>query len=202
MPEISDWLTRLSETMTVVVAAAAVVLVVLVAAVWISRLRKRGRTADDRRPDLSIDLECLPALGPPAEGPRLELYGTPVRLAVVILAPSGRQAEDPVETELLAALDDLLPGLPSILTAHQPLVRCWPAQLSTQGFTNTFFQKVRLPGKRGKGTPWCSVAGRFETEDRQLLAGLVCRADKANSLSQIAIEHSGQWMDILRAKDL
>ena len=93
-------------------------------------------------------------------------------------------------------IDSLVPGLWAVVQAHGPLVRCWPFQLSTQGFTNSFFNNVQLPGDRGKGTPWSAVAGRFEVGTRQLLAGLVCVADRPNSLSQMTVAHVGQWLDV------
>jgi hypothetical protein len=144
----------------------------------------------------------LPAHGPPEGGLRLEFYGTPVRLAVLVLAPAGRNNPIPAESDLPAVLDNLLPGFTAIVATHRPLIHLWPCQLSTQGFPNSFFNNVRLPGDRGKGTPWCAAAGRFEAGDQQLLAGLVCVADRPNSLSQMTIVHSGQWMDVLRAKEV
>jgi hypothetical protein len=128
----------------------------------------------------------------------LEFYGTPVRLAVLVLAPAGRNNATPTDAELPELIDSLVPGLWAVVQTHGPLVRCWPFQLSTQGFTHSFFNHVRLPGDRGKGTPWSAVAGRFEVGDRQLLAGLVCVADRPNSLSQMTVAHVGQWLDVLR----
>ena len=94
-----------------------------------------------------------------------------------------------------------MPGLWAVVQAHDPLVRCWPFQLGTQGFTHSFFNNLQaLPGDRGKGTPWSAVAGRFEVGDRQLLAGLICVADRPNSLSQMTVAHVGQWLDVLRVR--
>jgi hypothetical protein len=57
-----------------------------------------------------------------------------------------------------------------------------------------------LPGERGKGTPWCSAAGRFDAGNQQLLAGILCAADKPNSLSQVTIANVGQWLEVVRVK--
>ncbi|NLF72794.1 MAG: hypothetical protein GX575_27480 [Candidatus Anammoximicrobium sp.] len=165
-------------------------------------LRRRARQPEPASPDWRIDVAELPAHGPPADGPRLEFYGTPVRLAVLVLAPAGRNSPTPAESDVPALLDDLVPGLADVVAAQGPLIRLWPCQLSTRGFVSSFFGNVRLPGDRGKGTPWCAAAGRFEAGSQQLLAGLVCAADRPNSLSQITIAHTGQWMDVVRVKEV
>lgn len=163
-------------------------------------LRRRAVAPEPPAPDLHIDLTALPAHGPDPEGPWLEVYGLPVRLAVLVLAPAGRNSPAPDEAELPQLLDSLAPGLAEIVQTHAPLVRCWPFQLSTQGFAHAFFNNVQLPGERGKGTPWCAVAGRFEQGERQFLAGLACVADRPNSLSQVTVAHVGQWLDVLRIR--
>lgn len=180
---------------------AALFVLLLVVIVFLL-LRRRARQPEPALPDLRIDVAALPDHGPPTDGPRLELYGTPVRLAVLVLAPAGRNTPLPDEHDLPAVLDDLLPGFTAVVATHGPLIRLWPCQLSTQGFVNSFFNNARLPGERGKGTPWCAVAGRFEAGTQQLLAGLVCVADRPNSLSQLTVAHVGQWMDVLRVKEV
>ncbi len=177
------------------VVAAVVFLLIVVAF-----LRARAKKPEPPPVDLRIDLADLQLGGPPEEGPRLEIYGTPVRLAALVLAPAGRNNQIPATDKLPEAIEDLLPGLMGVLTSHRPLIHRWPYQLSTQGFTHSFFNNVPLPGERGKGTPWCCVSGRFESGDQQLLAGLVCTATKPNSLSQITVAHVGQWMDVVRVR--
>jgi hypothetical protein len=179
---------------------AALVVLLLVVILFLL-LRRRARQPELALPDLRIDVSALPDHGPPTGEPRLELYGTPVRLAVLVLAPAGRNNPLPAGSDLLGALDNLLPDFTTVVAAHRPLIRLWPCQLSTQGFVNSFFNNARLPGDRGKGTPWCAVAGRFEAGGQQLLAGLVCAADRPNSLSQVTVAHAGQWMDVLRVKE-
>jgi hypothetical protein len=183
-------------------AVLAVLVVLLLIAIVFLLLRRRARQPAPALPDLRIDVAALPAHGPQEAGPRLEFYGTPVRLAVLVLAPAGRNNALPAEGELATVLDDLFPGFAAVVAAHQPLIRPWPYQLSTQGFASSFFGNVRVPGDRGKGTPWCAVAGRFETGNQQLLAGLVCVAGRPNSLSQLTVTHVGQWMDVLRIKNV
>jgi len=163
-------------------------------------LRRSTRRVEPPPVDLTIDIRRFPAGGPPEHGPQLQIYGTPVRLTAIVLAPAGRNSSLPAQDRLPQLLEALLPGLSEVFAVHEPELRCWPSQLSTQGFTHSFFNFVPLPGDRGKGSPWCCVAGRFETGSQQLLAGLVCCAASPNSLSQIVVQHEGQWMDVVRVK--
>jgi hypothetical protein len=102
--------------------------------------------------------------------------------------------------DLREALDGLSPGLGDAFQSHQPQVTTWPSQLSTEGFIRSFFRHVPLPGNDGKGSQWCSLAGRIETEDESLLVGLVCRAERSNSLGQILVERPSKWLDIVRIR--
>lgn len=173
--------------------ALAIALVML----FLRPRRKRGTSQEE---DLSVDVASLSVERLPPEAPRLEYYGTPVRLVVLVLAPAGRGAVLPPKDELRDMVEELIPGLAGVVDAHRPIFRRWPQQLSSQGFTQTFFTNIPLPGDRGKGTPWCSAAGKFECGGRQFLAGIVCRAETPNSLSQVVVQHHGQWHDVLRAK--
>jgi hypothetical protein len=181
-------------------AACGVVLLLILIAVVVATVRRRGRKLEPPPPDQRIDVTKLPQQGLPAEGPRLEFYGLPVRLAVLVLAPAGRGSSVPDGRALEQTLENLLPGLVEVIKTHRPVVRAWPYQLSTLGFTHAFFSQVPLPGDRGKGTPWCAAAGRFEADQQALLAGLVCVAEKPNSYSQVAIQNEGQWVDVLRIR--
>jgi hypothetical protein len=123
-----------------------------------------------------------------------------MRLAALVIAPTGRGSEPPDEDRLPAIIDHLVPGLGAVLQAHRPTVRVWPAQLSTQGFANTFFANVPLPGDKGKATPWCALAGRFEADGQKFLAGLVLRAAANNNLSQLIVQRESQWIDLVRVR--
>ncbi len=191
---------QLGAMLVVIGAGVAGALVVLVAVVRWSRAR-RGR-APVPTVDLSLDVEALPAEGPPPGGPQLTFYSLPVRLAAVVLAPVGIESELPAERALAEVVDQLVPGLMEVLVAHQPVFCRWPPQVSTQGFTKAFFSNVALPGDRGRGTPWCSVAGKFEAEGRPYLVGLVCRAERPNSYGQVVVEKLGGWLDVLQARNL
>lgn len=178
--------------------AVAVVLVLAIALWSFVGRRQSGELTQDA--NLSIDVEKLDNKGPLPDGPQLSYYGTQVRLVVLVLAPAGRGTEFPSKENLRDIVDRLVPDLSMVLDWHQPIYRQWPDQLSTKGFSQTLFNNMRLPGDRGKGTPWCGIAGRFEIGEGHLLAGLICRASSPNGLSQIVVEHEGQWNDIMRVQ--
>ncbi|MDA7951026.1 MAG: hypothetical protein MPJ24_06005 [Pirellulaceae bacterium] len=148
-----------------------------------------------------LDLHALPQQGPPKTNYQLEFYNVPVRVAVLVLAPSGKNRPLPNdEADLRKMVDHLLPGLVNVLDLHQPKLVYWPAQLSTRGFTEIFKQYASLPGNLGQGTPWCTIAGRFEAVGTPYLAGFVLRSEEENGLSHFPIERSLQWLDVLRIK--
>ncbi|MEQ8791891.1 MAG: hypothetical protein RIC55_36880 [Pirellulaceae bacterium] len=180
----------------------AIVVVLLIGGLTALVLRSKRRTlsAGEYDSELAIDLLALTADGPPDAWPQLEFYGVPVRLAILVLAPAGRLASIPPKEKLRETVESLMPGLAQVLDRHQPIFRRWPEQMSTQGFAQSFFNKMKLPGQAGKKTPWCSVAGKFDDGDQQLLAGIVCCADSPNALSTVVVEHVGQWRDVLRVR--
>ena len=174
------------------------VLVALFSLIWIARRRRAERPPTDREAQPGVDLAALSREGPPPEGPVLEVYGTPTRLAALILAPVGRGRAVPPREVVAGLMEQLLPGMQRVVERHHPEVRLWPGQVSAQGFTQAFFNRAALPGQRGKSTPWCSLAGRFRGAGRDYLVGLVCVAEQPNSLSQITIQQEGQWLQALR----
>jgi hypothetical protein len=173
---------------------AAIVLVAL------RLLRKQPTALLDQQDELAIDVAALPTIPPPKEGEQLEFFGTPVRLAVMVLAPVGRGGDIPAPAELAMTLENLLPGLQGIVSRHQPRIVLWPNQLSSQGFLQAFFNLAALPGDHGKGTPWCSAAGKFEGGGQQYLAGLICCAAGPNSLGEMTVDKPGQWLSVLRVR--
>lgn len=180
-------------------AGTIVVFTVVLIVVWVW-LRRSRRPPRRRVPDVAVDVRQLESHGPPADGPRLEFYGTPVRLAVLIVAPGGRGGELPPPDVLPGLLERLLPGMTSVIASHKPSIYRWQPQLSSQGFAHCFFNQVALPGSRGKGTPWCSIAGKLSVGERSFLVGLVFCAANPNALSQVVVQHEGQWLDILRIR--
>ena len=179
-----------------VFALAMLVIVVVALNIW----RSRQKTGSSQQLDLTIDLAKLGVVAPSAGTSRLEVYGTPVCLRVVVIAPAGRHQSSLHHDDIPILLNQFMPGLLDIFQSHQPLCRCWPAQLSSQGFAQSFLNHVSLPGNRGKGTPWTSIVGKFHVSEQVFLIGLACCSDTSNSLSQFIVEHEGQWFDTLRIR--
>ncbi len=180
--------------------AAAVFGGLVLLIVFLRLLRRRKRPGVAPPVDLTIDVADLGDEGPPRTGPQLELYNVPVRLSALILAPTGRGNELDPNADIADVTDHIVPGLGDFIHLHQPIVRLWPAQLSTRGFANTLATNVRLPGGHGKGSPWSTVAGRFEADGKQFVAGLVVCADDSNNLGQLVVERQGGWLDMLRVR--
>lgn len=179
--------------------AIAVVASVLVFAVW--KALSSGRKKKPARKGVQhVDLAALGDNGPDPEATPLECYHVPVRLALVVLAPLGRDTQLNVEQGLPHLLDQIVHGLDQVVETHQPLIRLWEPQLSKNGFTTAFFANASLPGQKGKGTPWCALAGRCEVNGRNLMVGMVLRAEKANNLGQILMEQEYAWPDVLRPR--
>ncbi len=173
---------------------------VLVLIVVLRFFRRRRREVLPPPIDLTIDLAELGDGGPPGGNLSLELYNLPVRLAAIVIAPAGRGAQLPAGTPPAALAEEIVPGLREVVELHQARVFEWPAQLSTQGFSHTLFSNIRLPGDRGKGTPWSVITGRVEAGQKNFLAGVVVCAGAANSLGQFVLDRPGQWLDLLRVR--
>lgn len=184
------------------IAIASMGLVTLVAWIVVRHLVSRRQRIRGSEPQeiLSIDIAALPLKSPADRGVVLEIYGVPMIITVLVLAPAGRGLSLPTKTGMAQFVDSLVPDLMAVLSSHQPLFRRWPEQLSIRGFVHSVFNNLPLPGDRGKRTPWCSVAGKFESGGQQYLAALVCRAEQPNALGQIEIKHPGQWVEVLRVR--
>jgi len=160
--------------------------------------RKSGTNPSGSERNLSIDLLQLPHQPVSTSPVRMELYGTPVQLRVLVLAPIGRGSRLPATAQLAGLLNHFLPDFMEVVDQHHPIFRKWPEQFSASGFSHSFFNNLALPGMKGKGTVWCSAAGKFEALGSQFFIGLVFSTASPNSLSQISVQHAGQWLDILR----
>lgn len=176
-----------------VVAIVLLIVVLLVVRSVLSRRRKPPLP----EPDLRIDLESFHP-EPPPESPGLEFFGLPVRLVVLVLAPAGRDGILPPTDQRNELFESIVPGLAEVVQVHRPLVVTWPPQLSAQGFIHRYFQNVRLPGDRGRGTPWCSAAGPARSSGQVFLVGMTCYAVRPNHFSQEVIQHEGDWYRLFR----
>ncbi len=174
-------------------------MVVVFVVLW--KLLVRGRQVSAAETvDLTIDVAALGEDGPAVEEPILEHYNVPVRLAAVVLAPTGRVSELPPIDQLPALVDYVVPGLGRVIATHRPLIRRWPPQLSAEGFARTVFAHAKLPGSRGKGSPWCTMAGRFKIEQQTFMIGLIMVAATANNFGESVIEKEHEWLGVLRIK--
>jgi hypothetical protein len=180
---------------------AVLIIGVVVLLFVIQRLRQRPEADEGARGDLGVDISTLDVEGPTDEFPRLEYFGTPVRLRVIVVAPCGRGSELPPPELLPGLMERLIPGLTEIIANHHPIVRRWSNQLSVPGFNQSFFHKLALPGSGGKGTPWCSAAGRLSVGQQQYLIGMVLNSGKPNGFGPIVIEHEGQWLNTMRVRE-
>ncbi|NQT40438.1 MAG: hypothetical protein HQ581_23290 [Planctomycetes bacterium] len=178
----------------------AIAIGVLIVLLVLSKLLRRKRATVKGVTDLAIDVMALGNAPPPPGPPVLEFFNTPVRLAAVVLATAGRVRELPPLDQWDDLFDAIVPGLAAVVKTHRPLVRRWPAQMSTRGFAHTFFGHARLPGEGGKGTPWSSAAGLFKIEGQPIMAGLVLRTESTSSHAQEIVETEEQWLSMLRVK--
>lgn len=198
LDRILDTITSVDKNV-ITMAIVAVVALVVVVVVWRIFSGRKPKSLAAVLPE-GIDVASLGEQGPAAAGPALEHYNVPVRLAAIVLAPTGRVGGLPTAGELSDLIDNIVPGLAQVTAAHQPLIRRWPPQLSAEGFARTVFTQVRLPGDGGKGSPWCSVAGRLRVAGVTFMAGLILRAAAANNFGQTIIEKEHEWLGVLRVK--
>ncbi|MGI9517450.1 MAG: LapA family protein [Pirellulaceae bacterium] len=167
-------------------------------ALWALLRRRKIKPADVSRSPLFIDVEKLDQGGPSDQVIQLDFYNLPVRMVALVIAPVGRDRPVPALSELPQLEEAIVPGLHSIVANHDPEIWVWPAQLSVQGFNQAFFNNAPLPGHQGKGSVWCSLAGKFAWHSHAFVAGMVFRSAEPNSMGQVEAERETQWLDILR----
>jgi hypothetical protein len=181
-------------------AVAVVVLaLLLLVAVALRRLLARvRRRAPAEQPPVAEDLASYPT--PPALwGPRrLTLYGLPVRLRLVVVAPLGLEAGHIVPEDVEGLLDRVVPGLGPCIRADRPRVRLWPTQLSYQGFTAAFRLLTLVPQTEREPSRWALLMGRVLIARRPIVLGLALLGDQEHTFGAIALEHPHQWMQALR----
>lgn len=168
-----------------------VLLFLLLVILW---LRRGRRTAVD--PEAAL-IENLGEYAPAGPGPqRLQLYGQPLRLRLVVLAPLGKRAA-PTDDAVEPLLNSVLPGLGDIARQDRPRIRVWPPQLSQHGFAPTFFRLTHRPEQAGKASPWILVAGPVRAGGQQFLLGLALVADKPTDRGNLALQMR-QWCEVFR----
>jgi hypothetical protein len=176
----------------------ALLIVALVLRRMVRALFGGGKKPLSQERSLVEDMEQLPLPTRP-EGPlQLFVYHVPVRLRLLIVAPTGRDT-DVDATAIEKLLDRLLPGMKAILERDRPRIRVWQAQLSHQGFVHTFHRSTPVPGPEGQPSQWVLVAGRALLGRQPLLLGLGLWSQEPQTLGRINLEPH-QWLDVLRLR--
>ncbi len=193
----APWITLLS----IVSALAALTVAFAIISFLVRRHRRLKNGVVSPFPESAIDLAQLPQGDLEQLEYNLEFHSTPVRLAAMVIAPKGHSTQLPNEQQLHVLIERITPNMNQVLIEHQPVVQVWPAQMSVEGFSHSFFNYIQLPGDDGRGTPWCGIAGHFSIGMGSVLVGFICVANQPNQLGQITLQHEGQWRDVLRVSN-
>jgi hypothetical protein len=187
-------LDKLTEQPWIIIAGVVAVIAVIV---LLRTLLGAGKKPHDPVGGLRENLaDYPPAPGVPGSR-RLRIHGVPVRLRLVVVAPTGKQQEDITPDEVSELLDDVHRGLANFLRSDKPRVKVWPPQLSVAGFAPTFHRLVACPDPQGKPSRWVRAAGPVKAGGRPILLGLALYADEPVKLGLIVFE-AHEWADALR----
>jgi hypothetical protein len=168
------------------VALFIIFLIILLAVLNLIQFYRRRNLAPmplEKPKDLDLETTPLPPEQPPPQ--RLYVLGEPVRLRLVVLAPTGHES-DVDFSQVGKLLDKAYPGLAAQYEYDKPLLRVWPAQLSRGGFPPTFFRIA--PRGEDEASRWVLVAGQVAIGKRSFLLGLALWADEPCSLGRITVE--------------
>jgi hypothetical protein len=169
----------------------AVVLVLIV----IALLMRRGKRPVDPEQGLSENLAGFPpAPGKPGRR-RLTVHGQPMRVRLVVVAPTGKKPLSVDDAEALVG--SLMHGMDEILKADRPRIRVWPVQYSNIGFAQSFFRRVFRPEPRGRMSNWVRVAGPAKSGATPILLGMALLADEQTDIDEIGLE-TPEWLDVVR----
>ncbi len=145
-----------------------------------------------------VDLAAIPAAKPSTGDRRLTVEGVPVRLRLVVIAPTSHDAR--IEAEAVPALlEKMVPGLGEIARNDEPVIHVWPVQFSYQGFARLFHRHTPTPEGEGQQSPWVLVAGRAHVGQQQILLGLGLKAPKPTTLARQTLD-AHQWPQTLRIR--
>ncbi len=179
-----------------VLVVAGLLLLLLLWAV-LTRLFRRPPEPPTRQ-SLEEILNDYPDAGAKSGDRQLRFEGLPVRLRLVVVAPSGTGSEvDQEEVEKL--LDGVVPGLGDIFKEDLPRLRIWPTQLSHEGFANHFHRNMIVPEPEDEPTRWVLVAGRARAGKRQIMLGLAMQAVKPTTIARQFID-AHQWALLLKVR--
>jgi hypothetical protein len=163
-------------------------------------LLPRGKKAAGGSRSLEENLEQYPAPPPRTGHRRLLVDGVPVRLRLVVIAPTGSDSDEALDLDQLdALLERVLPGLGEIYKVDKPRVKRWKRQLSYQGFATHFFGNMLTGAAEGELSPWVLVAGRVKLKGMQLMLGLALLALKPTTVGERTVD-AHEWESTLRVR--
>ncbi|MBI3408121.1 MAG: hypothetical protein HY040_07165 [Planctomycetes bacterium] len=152
------------------------------------------------RPSENLEeiLAQYPEAKPSTGDQQLRVEGVPVRMRLVVVAPTSK--DDEINSDAIEKLlDRVLPGLGRICEADRPRVRVWPQQLSYEGFAKHLHRNTIIPEGERQLSRWIVVAGRAKLGSRQIMLGLAMQAIKPNSVGRKTID-AHQWDEMLRIR--
>ncbi|HEY8505786.1 MAG TPA: hypothetical protein VIL46_14470 [Gemmataceae bacterium] len=162
-------------------------------------LRRRRPVRRDPEAGLREDLAEYPP-PPPATGEaRLTFNGRPVRVRLVVVAPSGNLGPRLTPEDVPELLEQVLPGVGAVLRADRPRLRVWPPELSARGFAPRFYRLVRTPEEESEESRWVLSAGPVKAGRRIVLLGLAMLADRPAVAAQIDLG-SDEHPNVLRVQ--
>jgi hypothetical protein len=137
---------------------------------------------------------------PPAAGSkRLSANGIPVRVRLIVIAPTGKAQDDISADDVPELLEDILRGLGGFVKSDKPRVKIWPPQLSVAGFAPTFHRLVESPDAEKKSSRWIKLAGPARSGKRPILVGMALLADESCKMGDVHVE-STEWAEILQVQ--
>src|SRR5262245_7877528 len=176
---------------------AAIVVGLLVALLVIARIAgSRKENPPDLEKGLREDLRGYPPPPAPTGPRRLTVNGEPVRLRLVVVAPTGKLQDPITPDQVTELLDEVFRGLGGFVQTDRPRIKIWPPQLSVAGFAPTFHRLVESPDPEGSPSSWVRLAGPARTRQHPILLGLALLADQPCKLGDLHIETT-EWGELL-----
>jgi hypothetical protein len=193
--KVNDFVDKLknNDKLYVYVAVGAAVLFVLFILYKIATGR---RGAPDLQSGQREKLAEFPP--PPPVGDRqLKVNGMPVRIRLVVVAPTGKANDDISADEVYSLLNEISHGLGTAARSDKPRIRVWPPQLSVAGFAPTFHRLVDATDPSKKGSRWIKIAGSAKTGQRPILLGMAVLAEESTSLGELHMNQT-DWQEMLQ----
>jgi hypothetical protein len=178
----------------------AVTLGLVTAAVVLWRIATaRRKPPVDPEAGLREHLAEYPPAPATTAGRRLTVNDVPVRLRLIVVAPTGKLQAPLTPDDVPELLNDVRHGLGQFVTADKPRIRVWPPQLSVAGFAPTFHRLVESPDAGREKSRWVKLAGPARTGRRPFLLGLALFADEPVKLGELSVETT-EWTELLRVE--